>query len=90
MDPQTVNQDSSGATVYVVGAIIVVAALGIWYYYSMQPQTAAAPSTIEGAQAPLSSGDTTADISVDLNQLPDDTAGLNQNAAASAEAVEGF
>lgn len=84
------NPDSSSKTTYLIGAIVVIAALGLWYYYSMQPQTATAPTTLEESPAPLTSGDTTADISADLSQLPDDTATLNQNAAASADAVEGF
>jgi len=92
MDPQTINSDSSGKTAYIVGAVIIVLALGLWYYYSAQSPLLDTFETSPTAQeqAPLTSGDTTADISADLNQLPDDTATLNQNAAASAEAVESF
>ena len=76
---------------YIVGAVVVIAVLALWYFSSMKSQTEGTPSTAETAQTvPLSSGDTTADISSDINQLPDDSAGLNQEQAASIQAVSGF
>lgn len=89
---QPVNQGSVHKMWYVVGAIIVIVALAYWYARSGQPQGTGAQSTAAGEMqiAPLSSGNTTAAISADLNQTPDDSAALNQAASASAQAVSGF
>ena len=83
---------------YIVGAIAVVVVLGLWYYSTLSPAADMSSQTIgtqtstaESAQtASLSSGNSVADISADLNQTPDISAPLNQAAAASAQAVQGF
>jgi uncharacterized protein HemX len=76
---------------YLIGTVIILA-LGLWYFYGKQESVIDTQSSaIEQTQLPaLSTGDTTADISADLNQTPDDSAALDQDAAASAQAVQGF
>src|SRR3989338_6067189 len=96
MDYQTTDQDSSTRAWYIIGIIIVLAALAFLYYYAKQSQTGTPPAEVQqpavagDTLAPLSSGNTTADISADFNQIPDDTAALDQAAAASAADVSGF
>lgn len=94
MEP--VDQGSSMNVWYLVGAVAVVAALGLWYYSTLLPVTdmpsqtiGVQTSAIDSAQT-LSSGNSVADISADLNQIPDISAELNQAAAGSAQAVQGF
>jgi len=91
---QVIDQGSSNKTEtwYIAGAIVVIAVLALWYFYERQAPTAGTqPTAVEQAQTPsLSSGNTTADISADLNQSPDDSAALNQAEAASAQDVSGF
>lgn len=90
MEPM--EQSSSGRTWYIVGAIVVIAVLALWFFSSSRSQAPSAPSSaIEGSQgSPLSSGNTVADISADLNQAADGSALLEQDAAASASAIQGF
>ena len=101
MDPQPTvqppilpsrEQTPSNTVWYLVGALVVIAALAIWYYYSTQPQAAGTQSPIvEQAQTetpPLGSGNTTTDISADLNLISDDSAALDQEAIASDQAVQ--
>ena len=90
MDYQT-NQNS-GATWYIVGVVVVIAVLALWYFYPAQTQNAGTESSaVEQVQTqPLSSGNTTADISADLNQTTNGSALLDQDAAASAAAVSSF
>lgn len=81
---------------YVVGAVVIIA-LGLWYFYgtkapAVENQTAGTQaSTIEQTQIPpLAGGNTTADISANLNQVPDTSAALNADATAAANAISGL
>lgn len=67
----------------IIALIIIV--LGLWYFYGVR-----APSTDSQQNAPLTASNTTTDISSDLDQIPDDSASFDADAAASAENVEGF
>lgn len=68
---------------YIVGAVVVIAALAFWYFSASPVQT---PTT-----STQTSGDNTAAaISNDFNQISDNTAALDADAAASAQAVSGF
>lgn len=79
-------KNSSNKTWYIIG-IVVVIALAFWYFLAnSSSSTITGPSTAEQTQTPP----TTASISSDLNQIPDDTATLNQAASASAATVNGF
>ncbi len=76
-------------TWYIIAAVVIVALLGYWYFGSTSSQSPT--SAVEQAQLPgLTAGNTTADISTDLNQTPDPSAALNADAAASAQAVSGL
>lgn len=76
---QTTN--SSNMMWYIVGAIVIIA-LAFWYF-SVSP---ASPTT-----STQTSGDNTAAaISADFNQISDNTATLDAEAAASAQTVSGF
>ncbi|OGG93148.1 hypothetical protein A2609_02605 [Candidatus Kaiserbacteria bacterium RIFOXYD1_FULL_47_14] len=78
---------------YIVGILIIIVAASYWYFSAKPAQ---APTTTESTAVeqtqipPLASGNTTADISADLNQVPDTSAALDQAATASAQAVQGF
>ena len=76
---------------YVVGAVVVIA-LGLWYFYAGQaPATNTQSTAVEQAQIPaLTGGNTTADISTDLSQVPDTSAALDADASASASAISGL
>lgn len=89
---QTMNQASSNKMWYIIGAIVVViAALAIWYFSMQSPSTGTQASAVQQNQAPaLSSGNTTADIQADLSQTPNDSAALNQDAAASNQDIKNF
>lgn len=78
------DQNSSSKIWYIVGAIVIIA-FATWYFY--EPRT---PIDSTESTAVLSGGDTTADISADLDQITDDSSALDQDASASAEAVSGF
>lgn len=84
-------RQNSTMWVWVILAVAVVAALALWYFF---PKQATAPTSGTAADlsqsAALSSGNTTADISADLNQTLDDAAALDAAAAASAQDVSGF
>lgn len=96
MEPM--EPDSSTNMWYIVGAVVVIATLGLWYYSTLSP-AADMPSQTIGMQAPaadsaqttsLSSGNSVADISADLNQTSDGSAELSQAAAASVQDIQGF
>lgn len=99
MEPMApMEQDSSTNMWYLVGAVVVIAALGLWYYSTLSP-AADMPSQTIGTQAPatdsaqttsLSSGNSVADISADLSQTSDGSAELGQAAAASVQDIQGF
>ena len=96
--PQVPAPHASAKAGYIVGAIIVIViavALGLWYFLTLPsstPTTVTQPPVVDQTQAaaPLSSGNTTSDISSDLNQTPDTSAALSADASASAQAVSGF
>ena len=79
-------------TWYSVVILVIIAAGMLWYFSTKQAPTTGNESTaVEQTQIPpLSSGNTTADISADLSQVPDTSAALDQAAAASAQVVSGF
>jgi hypothetical protein len=82
------------------GAAIVAIAVGLWYFYSLGTPPPAAPEApvVETAApvvdpvqlAPITAGNTTADISADLSQLPDTTAALSADAAAASSTILGL
>lgn len=91
-------QSSSNMTAYVVvGVAVVVAALALWYIYAAQippvrteipTATTEAPAS-EQAQTPASAnGNTTANISAELNQVSNTSSALDADAAASANDVQ--
>lgn len=86
MDYQTDQDSSSGKAWYIV-AIIVIVALGVWYYYGKQ---ASSVGTESPATAQMPAANTTEDISADLSQIPDVSADLDTDAAAAAQAVQGL
>jgi len=80
-------------TWYIVVILIIIAAAAYWYFSAKPAQapTTTESTAIEQTQIPpLSSGNTTAEISADLSQVSDTSAALDQAAAASAQAVSGF
>jgi hypothetical protein len=81
-------QQSSKKMWYIIG-IIIIAALAFWYFSSTSPAPGIESSTIV-EQAQTVPQDTTTDISADLNQIPDDTAELDQAQSASAATVQGL
>ncbi len=80
---------------YAIAAVVVIA-LGLWYYYygtrtpEEQPAGTRASAVEQTTIPALTGGNTTADISADLSQIPDTSAALDADAAASAAAVSGF
>lgn len=86
---QPMEQGSSMKVWYIVG-IVALLALAAWFVYG-GATPAADTSALEQTQiSGLTSGDTTADISADFNQLPDTATALDADAAASAQAVSGL
>lgn len=85
---QPMEQDSSNKVWYLIGAAVIIA-LGLWYFYGVKAPTAdTGTSAVTEVQIPeLTGGNTTADISADLSQIPDTSAALDADAAASASAI---
>jgi hypothetical protein len=86
------SQGSANGIWYAVGAAVVIA-LGLWYFYGTSaPATTTVESTaVEQTALPaLTGGNTTADISADLNQIPDTGAALDADASAAASALSGL
>lgn len=86
--PAAPPSGSSHAALYVVvGVVAVIAAAAVWYLSSLpqtQPATVETPTVTnetQPAQAPAS-GNTTTDISADLNQIPDSSAELGADSTA--------
>lgn len=90
MDYQTTGQDSQNAGKYTAIGIVVIIALALWYFYAKRaPVDGIQNQSAEQAQLPApSSGNTTADISSDLNQIPDTSADLDAAAAAAAKDIQ--
>lgn len=88
-----VAEQSSSATIwYIVLAAVVVIGLGL--YFVLQPPVTADQAATD-TQAPTeqtlpapTTGNTTADISADLNQIQDSSATLDADATASANEVQ--
>ena len=74
---------------YVIGALVIIA-LALWYVYGKQTPAAELPPSVatQTQDAPLTAGDTTADISADLNQTADTSAALDADAAAASQAIQ--
>lgn len=95
MDYQTIDQGSTNKTLYIIVAImaVVIVAFGFWYLYAKQTREndIQSSSIVEQTQnIPQTGGNTIPDISNDLNQILDDSAALDQDAALSAQDVSGF
>ena len=94
MNMGTMNHDSSSTAWmwYVIGGVVVIGAVALGYFYSSQISTMSTQSPVaEQAQTvPVATGNTPEEISADFNMIPDDSAALDQAAAASAQAVQGF
>ncbi len=75
-------------TWHIIG-ILVVIVLALWYVFGQQAPADMGSSALEQASA-LSSGDTTADISADLNGALDTSAALDADESASAAAAAGL
>lgn len=85
---QPMEHDSSMKMWWIVGAVVVLALAGWYFYGGKVPTESVGTSAAEQVTIPApSSGDTTADISADLAQTPDTSAALDADAAASAQAV---
>ncbi|MCX6786642.1 MAG: hypothetical protein NTU85_02405 [Candidatus Kaiserbacteria bacterium] len=82
MNDQQMDQGLSSKMWYIIGAVVVIA-LAFWYF-------SASPVKAPTANTQTPSDNTTAAISADLNQTSDGSAELDQAAAASAQAVQGF
>lgn len=76
------DQNSSSKIWYIVGAIVIIA-FAAWYFYEPRMPIDNAEST-----AALSGGDTTVDISADLDQITNDSSALDQEAAAFANDLQ--
>ena len=74
---------------YLVGGLILVG-LALWYFYGQSAPSENAPtSAIEETQLPEPTvGDTTADITTDLEQIPDPSSALDADAAAAASDIQ--
>lgn len=90
---QAVEPKSSATVWYVVIAVAVIA-LGVAYFAMRSPVADEAVTDTQATtgqeQTPaLTDGNTTADISADLNQI-DSSSSLDAESAASADSVSGF
>lgn len=91
---QAVEPKSSATVWYVVIAVAVIA-LGVAYFATRSPVadeavTDTQATTVQTETPALTDGNTTADISTDLNQTSDNPSALDAEAAASSEAVSSF
>lgn len=89
---QPVEQSSSATLWYIVLAVVVVIGLGLLYFVTSSPVTyetaSDAQTSTEQTLPALTGGNTTADISADLNQIQDSSAALDADASASANEVQ--
>ncbi len=90
----TVEPSSSASMWYVVAAVVVVV-LAIAYFIMKSPATSEVMTdsqalTEQTGTPALTEGNTTADISIDLNQLTDSSVALDADAAASESALQGL
>ena len=89
MGESPMDNGSSKMVWYVVGAAVVIALLGYWYYSSQLSVQDSVPTAVQQIPA-LSGGDSVSDIGNDLSQTPDSYPGLDQAAAASVQGIQGF
>ncbi len=95
---EPMDQGSSKKIWIIGGVVVIIVVLAVWYYSTQMPATdipsstattqSSMPESTQGAS--LSSGDSISDITADFNQTSDGSVELNQAAAASAQAVQGF
>lgn len=91
MGMNPMEHHSSHKVWYIVGAVVVIlGAVALWYLYGSQATPSDMGAATEQAADTLSVGNTAADILSDLNKTVNDTASLDQEAASSAAAVQGF
>jgi hypothetical protein len=90
------NNRSSNKTWYVVILVVLIAIFALWYFSgdkAIAPviETPTESSATDQTQMPaLSGGNTTADISTDLSQIPENSTDLNADADASVKDIQGF
>jgi hypothetical protein len=82
VQPMLVPQSSSMKIWVVALVVAVLAAAAIWYYSTRAAMPVSSQNTAEDTNA--------TSISAEFEQLPDDSAALNQDAAASAQTVGSF
>jgi len=93
--------ESSKTGWYVLGVLVIIVVLALWYAYATQapptnleqtaPQTAPVGTATSSTQTTSGSGTTTnADLQAELNQSSDSSAVLDQAAAASAQSIQGL
>lgn len=95
---QSIGQDGSSSNTvwYVIGAVVVVAVLALLYFYEIKDpiatddQAPVAEQQEQAAAPALTSGNTTSDISADINQTPDTSSELEAETAASAAVIQGL
>ena len=90
---QEVVQSSSSKTMYIIIGAVVVIALVVAYFALKSPTTSEVMTdsqalTEQTVDPALTEGNTTADISADLNQLVGDSAALDADAAASESDIQ--
>ena len=88
-----VEQSSSATIWYIVLAAVVVIGLGFLYFVTNSPVTYEtapdAQTSTEQTQIPApTEGNTTADISADLNQIQDSSAALDADSTASSNEIQ--
>ena len=89
MDYQNADQGSYKVW-YIIGIVVILA---FWYFYGMKKEPVTVPASSVVEQIPVAqptSGNTTADISTDLNQIADTAAVLAQDAPAAPQELQGL
>lgn len=88
---QVAESKSSGMIWLVIGAVVVIA-LGAWYFYSMNAADGESMNdsrAMEEQEMPaITGGSTTADITADLEQIPDVSADMDADASATAGEIQ--
>lgn len=86
---QGATQNSSGATAYIIGAVVVIVLVVAYFLLQSPANDGAINSQALDQTAPaFTEGNTTADISTDLDMIPDTSAVLEADASASASEVQ--
>lgn len=80
-------------SLYVIGALIILV-IAFWYVYPSMSSLTTTPADVvtesSGTPAETQESNTTTSIEADLGNIKDDSAELDQEAAASAQSVQGF